>query len=229
MCQGEWMRFYSTETIRIEWRWFIDLGVEPKYGKTPQIIHFNRVFHYFHHPFWVPLFLETSIWSCGNLSMICQTAPHFQMACSKFVLERISDWLAGLCLVMSKWTKKWQFSQTEMTSKGSQQGGGGKHQPVSGRFVLVGNSGNSFPWNWHPLPSHRKMGYVTPYSPGRYQKTPPHFYFGEEKHKVASWRFFFGSWNETGWNFKITMFRCFKGYVLNKSYLTFCFPPSIPP
>ena len=29
------------------------MGVEPKiYGKTPQIIHFNRVFHYFHHPFW---------------------------------------------------------------------------------------------------------------------------------------------------------------------------------
>ena len=29
------------------------MGVEPKIGgKTLQIIHFNRVFHYFHHPFW---------------------------------------------------------------------------------------------------------------------------------------------------------------------------------
>ena len=27
--------------------------------RVPQIIHFNRVFHYFHHPFWVTLFLET--------------------------------------------------------------------------------------------------------------------------------------------------------------------------
>ena len=36
-------------------------GCFQKYGKTPQIIHFNRVFYYFHHPFWVPLFLETPI------------------------------------------------------------------------------------------------------------------------------------------------------------------------
>ena len=29
-------------------------------GKTPQIIHFNRVFHYFHHPFWgTPIFGNT--------------------------------------------------------------------------------------------------------------------------------------------------------------------------
>ena len=29
-----------------------NLGVSKNRGKTPQIIHFNRVFHYFHHPFW---------------------------------------------------------------------------------------------------------------------------------------------------------------------------------
>ena len=40
------------------WRY---LSVSKNNG-TPQIIHFNRVFHYFHHPFWVPLFLETPIW-----------------------------------------------------------------------------------------------------------------------------------------------------------------------
>ena len=29
------------------------MGVEPKIGgKTPKSSHFNRVFHYFHHPFW---------------------------------------------------------------------------------------------------------------------------------------------------------------------------------
>ena len=28
------------------------LGVSKNNGKTPQIIHFNRVFHYFRHPFW---------------------------------------------------------------------------------------------------------------------------------------------------------------------------------
>ena len=29
-----------------------DLGVSKNRGVSPQIIHFNRVFHYFHHPFW---------------------------------------------------------------------------------------------------------------------------------------------------------------------------------
>ena len=28
------------------------LGVSKNRGKTPQIIHYNRSFHYFHHPFW---------------------------------------------------------------------------------------------------------------------------------------------------------------------------------
>ena len=33
-----------------------------KYGKTSQIIHFNRVFHYFHHPFWdTPIFGNTQM------------------------------------------------------------------------------------------------------------------------------------------------------------------------
>ena len=44
------------------WEMHFDMGVF-KNWKTPQIIHFNRVFHYFHHPFWGPtsLFLETPI------------------------------------------------------------------------------------------------------------------------------------------------------------------------
>ena len=36
------------------------MGVSKNRGKTPQIIHFNRVFHYFHHPFWgTPIFGNT--------------------------------------------------------------------------------------------------------------------------------------------------------------------------
>ena len=38
-------------------------GCFQKYGKTSQIINFNRVFHYFHHPFWgTPIFGNTHIW-----------------------------------------------------------------------------------------------------------------------------------------------------------------------
>ena len=29
-----------------------NMGVSENSGFSPQIIHFNRVFHYFHHPFW---------------------------------------------------------------------------------------------------------------------------------------------------------------------------------
>ena len=49
----------STNGASWNFCWYISLyRCFQKYGKTPQIIHFNRVFHY---PFWVPLFLETSI------------------------------------------------------------------------------------------------------------------------------------------------------------------------
>ena len=38
----------------------VQVDVSENSGFSPQIIHFNRVFHYFHHPFWgVSLFLET--------------------------------------------------------------------------------------------------------------------------------------------------------------------------
>ena len=38
------------------------MDVSENGGFSPEIIHFHRVFHYFHHPFWgfFPLFLETS-------------------------------------------------------------------------------------------------------------------------------------------------------------------------
>ena len=41
---------------------YTDMDVSENSGFSPQIIHFNGVFHYFHHPFWgVSLFLETPI------------------------------------------------------------------------------------------------------------------------------------------------------------------------
>ena len=43
-------------------------GCFRKWG-YPQIIHFYRIFHYFHHPFWGTLFLETSIYGwCSFLA-----------------------------------------------------------------------------------------------------------------------------------------------------------------
>ena len=41
----------------IQWMIFMGIidnymGVSKNRGVSPQIIHFNRVFHYFHHPFW---------------------------------------------------------------------------------------------------------------------------------------------------------------------------------
>ena len=40
----------------------VDMNVSENNGFSPQIIHFNRVFHYFHHPFWdTPIFGNTHI------------------------------------------------------------------------------------------------------------------------------------------------------------------------
>ena len=38
------------------------IWVFPKIWENPQIIHFHRVFHYFHHPFWGVLPPSTPIW-----------------------------------------------------------------------------------------------------------------------------------------------------------------------
>ena len=44
-------------------------------GCSPQIIHFNRVFHYKAIHFGVPLFLETPIWTAGCLLYFFGTFP----------------------------------------------------------------------------------------------------------------------------------------------------------
>ena len=50
-----------------QWEWgkqsYLDASEN---GGTPKSSHFNRVFHYFQHPFWVPLFLETSHFNHGG-------------------------------------------------------------------------------------------------------------------------------------------------------------------
>ena len=45
--------------LLVRWAKKTNVGVSKNRGKTPQIIHFNRDFHDFHHPFWgvLPLFM----------------------------------------------------------------------------------------------------------------------------------------------------------------------------
>ena len=48
-----------------------NMGISKNSGVSPQIIHFHRIFHYFHHPFWgVPphIFGSTSI--CSEVSHV---------------------------------------------------------------------------------------------------------------------------------------------------------------
>jgi len=53
------------------------MGVSKNRGFSPQIIHFNRVFHYFHHPFWgSPIVGNTHIMPC-----VCLVKPHTKVAC----------------------------------------------------------------------------------------------------------------------------------------------------
>ena len=45
-------------------------------GFSPQIIHFNRVFHYFHHPFWgIPIFGNSHTFTKYSPFQLASTAP----------------------------------------------------------------------------------------------------------------------------------------------------------
>ncbi len=59
------------------------MSVEPKIGVvfTPQIIHFYRLFHYFHHPFW-----GTTIFGNNHI-----TNPNKQHFCQRKSLKFIVD------------------------------------------------------------------------------------------------------------------------------------------
>ena len=55
---------------------YIYMGVSKNMGKPPNHPFVHRVFHYFNHPFWVPLFLETTIYTLPetNSKSTCQEA-----------------------------------------------------------------------------------------------------------------------------------------------------------
>ncbi len=62
---GQWWRPVTSQNERKRTK--TRLWVFPKIWENPQIIHFNRVFHYFHHPFWVfsPIFGNIHIKLCS--------------------------------------------------------------------------------------------------------------------------------------------------------------------
>ena len=59
---------YKTQMLHVD--------VSENSGFSPQIIHFNGVFHYFHHPFW-----DTLIFGNTHVGNIFQ---HFPIECSHF-------------------------------------------------------------------------------------------------------------------------------------------------
>ncbi len=62
-----WQNFATVDT----W-WTKHMWVFPKKTWYPQIIHFNRVFHYFHHPFWgTPIFGNT--WCISWIDRCCNS------------------------------------------------------------------------------------------------------------------------------------------------------------
>ena len=85
------------------------MGVSENSGFSPQIIHFNRVFHYFNHPIWgTPVFGNThinlvgpqfsqAIWShAGNIA----TEPLGEAAAEMKRLEKIGRmWITFLATV----------------------------------------------------------------------------------------------------------------------------------
>ena len=77
---GELQRQKRLTSRRPLWfgEWFIHVGVSKNRGENPQIIqiiHFNRVFHYFHHPFWgfSPYFWKHPCTFKANLPTFCTT------------------------------------------------------------------------------------------------------------------------------------------------------------
>ena len=62
---------------RLKLTWGSKYGVFPKNrGKTHQIIHFYRVFHYFHHPFWV---FSPYFWKHPYHDVICVATDEHQI------------------------------------------------------------------------------------------------------------------------------------------------------
>ena len=72
-------------------------GCQPKNrGFSPQIIHFNRVFHYFHHPFWgfSPYFWKHPYCcgGCGSRKFIFLGGKKRAAKIQKHIQKQIEDW-----------------------------------------------------------------------------------------------------------------------------------------
>ena len=90
-CFGE-----AREKVWVCWRWkrcngwcrSLKMDVSENSGFSPQIIHLNRVFHYFHHPFWgTPYFLNHPnlcwclffiVWRCFERCFCFQSCAYYE-------------------------------------------------------------------------------------------------------------------------------------------------------
>jgi len=91
---GEFSEFFHFKKLTFFWGvldvseigWELNMGVSENYG-YPQIIHFNRVFHYFHRSFWGkhpyfwkhPYALELGFWK--QISPSCQVVSLLPIYC----------------------------------------------------------------------------------------------------------------------------------------------------
>ena len=72
------------------WFFWIEIWVFPKIGVPPCFIHFNRVFHYFHHPFWgTPIFGNIHMFLTLGLN-ICPKYPQKErMVCQLSFVQKV--------------------------------------------------------------------------------------------------------------------------------------------
>ena len=98
----QWVAKVVDTAIGMRW---LHMGVSKNSGFSPQIIHFNRVFHYFHHPFWgfSPYFWKTPVFLAWNVRVPSISAlPRFSGA----VLERCRWESSDLLWERSDWEAK---------------------------------------------------------------------------------------------------------------------------
>ena len=89
-------------------------------GFPPQIIHFNRVFHDFHHPFWgpTPIFGNTRLtgsydWSLATLVLMNSLQSNREMFVKLWVLVMVfsSEWIDVFQLPSGSFQGKWHMSK----------------------------------------------------------------------------------------------------------------------
>ena len=81
------------------------MDVSKNSGFSPQIIHFNRVFHFFHHPFWgFPLFMETAKYVSSMWSFEGQRRSRIQTQITGFFFK----WKKAGCWVRNDPWRPWK-------------------------------------------------------------------------------------------------------------------------